>query len=267
MASGHASEDLWQGAIEAAFRESTEAMIDLAWLSPGYHVIDIGAGAGGQSIAAARRVGPTGFVLATDISAEALRVLLESAHACGVANLRIRQMPAEDLDFADQSFDAAICRNGLMHFEDHRRALLEIRRILKPNRRIALTVWTDAEENQFISLPISAALSFLDSSAPKPKDPFAFRSSTTLRKALSDAGFYEIALRRVGGQFVLASAKDAVRFHVERNMIVKQVLPALDSHQHVQFCETLERAFTAFESKGGFAAPCCQLVAAAARCT
>lgn len=67
----------WQEAAEAWHRwgptlttwlgPATELMADLARIGPGDHVLDVAAGAGEQSITLARRVGPTGRVLATDI--------------------------------------------------------------------------------------------------------------------------------------------------------------------------------------------------------
>ena len=62
-----------------AFGPATERMLDLGDIRRGNRVLDIGAGAGDQTLAAARRVGPTGFVLATDISASMLEVTAVSA--------------------------------------------------------------------------------------------------------------------------------------------------------------------------------------------
>src|SRR6185503_17939511 len=76
------TERQWQEAAEAWHRwgptlstwlgPATEAMLDMAWVGPGSRVLDVAAGAGQQTIVAARRVGPTGYVLATDIASNLL---------------------------------------------------------------------------------------------------------------------------------------------------------------------------------------------------
>jgi ubiquinone/menaquinone biosynthesis C-methylase UbiE len=53
-------------------------MLDLAGLQTGHRVLDVAAGTGGQTVLAARRVGPSGYVLATDLSAAMLNVAAEA---------------------------------------------------------------------------------------------------------------------------------------------------------------------------------------------
>ena len=66
------------------FGPATERMLDLANIRVGSQVLDVGAGAGDQTLAAARRTGPTGFVLATDISARRLEVAATLARQAGL---------------------------------------------------------------------------------------------------------------------------------------------------------------------------------------
>src|SRR5688500_20377088 len=60
--------DRWGPFIGRWLGAATEAMLDMAAVGPGARVVDVAAGAGEQTLAAARRVGPRGHVLATDIS-------------------------------------------------------------------------------------------------------------------------------------------------------------------------------------------------------
>src|SRR5882757_9287434 len=62
--------DAWGPTLEEWLGEATATMFDLARIGAGSRVLDVAAGAGGQSLAAARRVGPAGRVLATDLSAQ-----------------------------------------------------------------------------------------------------------------------------------------------------------------------------------------------------
>ncbi len=124
----------WQAAAEAWHRwgpflgewlgPATEQMLDLARIKAGSRVLDIAAGAGEQSISAARRVGPTGHVLATDIAPALLDYALADARAAGLSNIETRELDGEALgDLPAASFDAVISRVGLIYFPDQQRAL------------------------------------------------------------------------------------------------------------------------------------------------
>jgi SAM-dependent methyltransferase len=84
----------------------TELMLDLAGLTLGSRVLDLGAGTGDQTLLAAQRVGPGGAVLATDLSASMLDLAREAARAAGLLNVRTRVMDAQHLELESGSFDA-----------------------------------------------------------------------------------------------------------------------------------------------------------------
>ena len=93
-----------------------------------------------QTLMAARRVGPTGNVLATDVSASMLKVAAEAARKAGLTNVETRVMNAENLELDTDSFDAVICRNALMLFPNPAKALTEMRRVVKPGGKVAVMV-------------------------------------------------------------------------------------------------------------------------------
>jgi ubiquinone/menaquinone biosynthesis C-methylase UbiE len=67
-------------------------MLDVAGVGEGARVLDVAAGAGGLTIAAARRVGDRGAVLATDISSNILEYVAGEARAVGLSNVATRTM-------------------------------------------------------------------------------------------------------------------------------------------------------------------------------
>ena len=69
-------------------------MLDLAEVRTGSRVLDVAAGTGDQTVMAAQRVGPTGYVLATDISSSMLKVAADAARAAGLTNIETRVMDA-----------------------------------------------------------------------------------------------------------------------------------------------------------------------------
>src|SRR5690242_6190132 len=97
---------------------ATEMMLNLANLRAGNRVLDVAAGTGDQTLMAARRVGPRGYVLATDISTSMLNVAAEAVRNAGLTNVETRVMDAENIDLDADSFDAVMCRMGLMLFSN-----------------------------------------------------------------------------------------------------------------------------------------------------
>ena len=115
-------------------------VLDLADIHPGRRVLDVAAGAGGQTLRAARRVGASGAVLATDISSNIIDLAARDARTAVLSNVATRVMDGENLDVADASFDAVISRLGLIYFPDQGRALRESLRVLRPGGWIAAVV-------------------------------------------------------------------------------------------------------------------------------
>ena len=125
----------WEHIFSQAFAEATGDLLDMAQVGPGMRVLDIASGAGSQSIEAAKRVGPDGSVLATDISGTMLEHLRQNASEAGINNIETHMAAADELDVSLGPFDAAICRMGLMLFPSPKRALVALRPLLRPGAR------------------------------------------------------------------------------------------------------------------------------------
>jgi ubiquinone/menaquinone biosynthesis C-methylase UbiE len=128
----------------------TEMMLDLANIQVDDRVLELAAGIGDLAVMTARRVGPNGYVLATDISDSMLRYTADAAREAGVTNVETRVMDAENLDIALDSFNVALCRFALMLFPNAAKALAGVHRALKPAGRFAVTVWSTAEKIPFM---------------------------------------------------------------------------------------------------------------------
>src|SRR5829696_8838354 len=114
----------WARTLAQYLDPPTEIMFDLAGIHTGDHVLDVAAGSGGQTILAARRVGPTGFVLATDLSPQMLAFADMEIQHSGLTNVETQVMDAENLDLAEASFDVVICRGGLEFFPEPEKVLV-----------------------------------------------------------------------------------------------------------------------------------------------
>src|SRR5262245_29216771 len=152
-----------------AFGPATDMMLDLVAAAAGSRVLDLGAGAGDSTLVAAQRVGPSGRVLATDISASMLAIAAESARHAGLDNVDTRVMDAQRLDLEADSFDAAISRNALMLIPDYQRALAEIRRVLKAGGRFSAVVFSMPERSPYLSIPHAIVLRMGRLASPAPE--------------------------------------------------------------------------------------------------
>src|SRR3712207_4680319 len=103
----------WGPTVGRWLGQATEVMLEMAEVGPGARVLDVAGGAGGQTIAAARRVGPSGYVLATDISPNILEFASATAQEEGLINVETRVIDGEELEeLEEESFDAVISRVG-----------------------------------------------------------------------------------------------------------------------------------------------------------
>lgn len=123
------------------------ALIEAAGIVPDDDVLDLAAGTGDPAVTIAEHLAGTGSVTAFDMTADMLAVAERRAASLGLANMRTRIGDMADLPFADESFDAVTCRNGLMFPEDRIVCVREARRVLKPGGRAVWLVWATFEEN------------------------------------------------------------------------------------------------------------------------
>lgn len=248
----------WGATLNQWLGPSTELMLDMARIGPGDHVLDVAAGAGEQSIAAARRVGTGGRVLATDLSPRILEFAAADARSRGLGQVQVRPMDGEALDLPDASFDAVISRVGLIYFPDQARALGEMRRVLKPGGRVAAIVYSTADRNQFFSLPVSIIRRRANLGPPLPRQPgpFSLGAPGALEKAFVDAGFHDVATKVVPAPLCLPTAAECVRFEKESFGALHQMLGSLDDAGKQAAWDEIAESLRAFEGPRGFEGPC-----------
>jgi len=125
--------------VPSLFGEWAAPLCDAAALVPGNEVLDVACGSGATTREAAARIGPDGRIVGLDRNEGMLAVARSRSPECEWIEGR-----AEALPFVDDSFDVALCQFGLMFFDDREKALNEMRRVLRPGGRLALSVWDQA---------------------------------------------------------------------------------------------------------------------------
>jgi SAM-dependent methyltransferase len=268
----------WETAAEAWHRwtpflaewlgPATDRMLELARVGTGARVLDVAAGAGEQSLRAARRAGPTGQVLATDLSPTILEYAARDARAAGLANVATRELDGEALAALPAGgFDAVISRLGVIYFPDRAAALAGMRQVLAPGGRVGLVVYSTPDRNGFFSLPVSIIRRRAQLPPPLPGQPgpFSLGADGALAAALEGAGFRNVTIEAIDAPVRLPSAADCVRFERESFGALHQMMSKLSATDQADTWAEIAEALTRFEGPDGFVGPCELLVATAVK--
>ena len=185
--------DKWKAKSAVMGKAVTEALVEYAAPKPGMRVLDLASGTGEPAISLAMCVGPQGQVTALDLSADLLEIAKGRARERGLENFIARQADAHSLPFAENSFDLATSRFGVMFFRDVGLALGELRRVLRAEARACFIVWGPIDQpywqstmgvvHRHIGGPILV---------PEGPDPFRFSAPNSLANELRAAGFREV---------------------------------------------------------------------------
>ena len=259
----------WGPAIEDWLGAATARMLDDARLTRGSSVLDVAAGSGGQTLAAAHRVGPTGRVLATDISPAILKYADSVAAEAGLSDV-VTTLEADGEDLAEVptgSFDAAISRVGLIYFPDQQQALAEICRVVRPGGRISSVVYSTPDRNGFFAIPVGIIRRIAGLPAPAPglPGPFSLGGPGVAEAAFAQAGIGEVTVTAVPSPVRLTSAAECVRFEQESFGALHQMLSGVDATQRAAAWQEIESALGQFEDADGFVGPCEMLVVSGTR--
>jgi ubiquinone/menaquinone biosynthesis C-methylase UbiE len=148
----------WSEFNDSADGHISKRLVELAGVQSGSRVLDVAAGYGEPALTAARKAGPEGRVVATDISAEMLAFGRERAAAAGLGNVEFIESDASSLDFPQASFDAAVSRWGIIFEPDAEAAARRIRGFLEPGTRIAISSWGEPDQVPFLSIPMRTTM-------------------------------------------------------------------------------------------------------------
>jgi SAM-dependent methyltransferase len=257
-ASGDAASGWKRGAAARAraLDPLTELMLDLAGVTIGSQVLDLGAGTGDQTLLAARRIGPGGMVLATDISASMLALTQEAARAADLSNVETRVMDAQRIELEAGSFDAAMARFSLQFIPDVQRALAEVRRVVKRGGRFAAAVFSAVERNPFRAAPYGIASRLAGKPFPESgPGQWALNDPTTLRDAFQRAGFRDVDVRPVPFVYRFPSLADALSNAQDAQPLLVKLLGELSAEDRAAAWAEINQTLQPFVRPDGFAAP------------
>lgn len=180
----------WKAKSAAMGKAVTETLVEYAQPQPGMRVLDLASGTGEPAISLAKRVGAQGQVTALDLSADLLEIARGRAQERGLQNFFTQQADAHSLPFADNSFDLATCRFGVMFFRDVGLALRELHRVLRAGSRACFLAWGPFDQPYWQSM-MGVVHGRVGGPLLQPggPDPFCFSQPGNLSAVLQSAGF------------------------------------------------------------------------------
>jgi SAM-dependent methyltransferase len=182
--------------IEATSGPATDALLAAAAIRPGEDVLEMAAGTGHLAVRLAELAGPGGSVLATDFS-DAMVDLIDKRLApvanASAAGVDLAAVP-DDLG----PFDLVLSRMGLMFVPDPLGALTGVRRVLRPDGRLAVAVWGDMASNPWmVAVGFATTMAGLMTGPPpnQPGGPFSLGDPNQLEQLATAAGFADVQVQ------------------------------------------------------------------------
>ena len=235
-----------QERLDAMLSQATQALFQMAKLSPADQVLDIGCGCGDTSIAIAQ----TGAnVTGIDISAP----MLARAKA-RAPSIRFIETDASSHKFSPE-YDLLFSRFGVMFFANPDDAFKNLRSALKSRGRLAFVCWRDWRENEWVRVPISVVRPLVPpqpQQGPEDPGPFAFADLGRVRRILSHAGFDEITAKPVDIQMTLGETIEDAVSHITDFGPVSRMLADAPDQTKTAVLQAITTAFKPYASRKPF---------------
>ncbi len=246
----------WDSLIMDQLAPVSEAIIGSLDISQDQHHLDIASGTGEPGLSIAK-LAPSGRIMLTDLAPEMLEIASRRATAQGITNIRTEVSSADNLRFADDSFDSVSVRFGYMFFPDMAKATKEFVRVLKPGGRLSSSVWVKPEENPWTSILMQAIATEAELPAPDPDKPNMFRCAAPghITSVYEQEGLREVSEWDVGVELVTESPGQYWEMMSEHVSIAATALQQVNESARARIRESVIKAVSAFEKDGRIRVP------------
>ncbi|MHA1536275.1 MAG: class I SAM-dependent methyltransferase [Alphaproteobacteria bacterium] len=185
--------DAWAASVAEQSEGFNNPLIEAAGIAEGMKILDLASGAGEPALSVARLVGPSGRVTASDLSPAMLAIAEARAKETGLANMDFEIGEIDAMPFADNAFDAVICRFGIMYSPQPERALAEASRVTKPGGRVAFMVWGPIKSNAMLWTVLEAGNRITGHfDGDELEHPFCYAEPGSLARYFKAAGLTDI---------------------------------------------------------------------------
>lgn len=182
--------------VAAGHAAHTAALIARVAPQPGERVLDVGTGSGVVAVAAARAVGPAGFVVATDLVPEWDDQVAETCARAGVTNVEFKAMGAESLDLPDGACDVVVSQFALMFVPQPSAALREMRRVLRDGGRLGIAVWSTLDKVEHHAVGRRVTTAYIPPLPPEQRmpTPMELGEPGLIEHLVAEAGFRAVVV-------------------------------------------------------------------------
>jgi SAM-dependent methyltransferase len=180
--------------VPAVFAPVARQILAQTDIAPGTRILDVACGSGIVARMVASRVGPTGHVVGLDFNPVMLAVARRQSEAEGL-DIEWRQGSAQELPFANGSFDLVLCQHGLQFFPDKLGAVSEMYRVLAAGGQAVIVTWRGLDQNPFFAHIEQAVRRRFGSSALET--PFSLGDPAVVGSLLLEAGFANVSVEPV----------------------------------------------------------------------
>lgn len=187
---------------------------------PGNHILEIACGTGRvtRHLATLR---PDIKMIATDLNAEMIKVAQKKVPE---KNVEWQVVNAQELPFADESFDIVVCQFGYMFVPDKALAYKEAFRVLKKGGHFICSTWDKVENNDPARIAIDVINNFFKGNAPTfLQVPYSMYNPDEINDLLKEVGFTNISVETVKKEGLSESAKLAATGFIEGNPILVEI--------------------------------------------
>jgi ubiquinone/menaquinone biosynthesis C-methylase UbiE len=202
-----------------------EAIIKALDLKTNDVVLDVASGTGEPAFSIAAIV-KSGEVYATDLSEEMLALARNYAGERDINNIEFKVADVCNLPFKDNFFDKISCRMGFMFFPDMQLAANEMFRVCKSGGKVAISVWSDAEHNDWYTTAQKILLKYIELAQPSAGAPGMFRCSKhgLIKELFENAGFKNVKEETVFGKVDFGTIEN---YWLNRTEISEPIVNAL----------------------------------------
>jgi enediyne biosynthesis protein CalE5 len=242
----------WWKTIERGTEKVSKRLIELAEIKPGSKVLDIATGLGEPALTSANQVGKSGHLLATDISLQMLSFAKQRAISLGLQDvIEFKEGDAETIDLPASTFNAALCRFGLMFLPDLKTGLSNIYRSLIDDGRLAAAVWASPDKVPFITVTLDTVLKETNSSPPPTGQPgpFSLSDENLLKDSFINSGFKDITIEKMNVTFDFDSAEAYTNFAYETAAPLQAMLANHTPERRNEILKAISKAAERYANK------------------
>lgn len=239
--------------VPSVFGPWAADLVKLAAPKPGERVLDVACGTGIVARLAAQHVAATGRVVGLDLNPGMLTVARSASG--GLESIEWREGNATAMPLSEKTFDLVFCQQGLQFFPDRLAALKEMKRVLVPVGRLALSVWSSISNSPGYSLLEQALKNHIGPEAATfMRAPFSLASESELRSLTERAGFRHVEIHPATKTLTFPSPDEFVKRYVAATPLAGIVARA-ESKSKQALLDSVSQALKSYVSADGLAFP------------